>query len=87
MAHEACRTQWSVWYWERWAGTRTSLLRYALQHAARFEDEGGEGDSAEVCAGPELRDDVPKNISLVGLDDRGVVVTVTSDVVVGSSAA
>lgn len=31
-----------------------ALLCYPLQHAARFEDEGGQDDSAEIGAGSEL---------------------------------
>ena len=35
-----------------------TLLCYPFQHAARFEDEGWQDDSAKIGAGSELRDDM-----------------------------
>lgn len=37
------------------------LLGNSLQHRARFEDEGGKSNAAEVCAGSQLADDMRKD--------------------------
>lgn len=86
MAHEALDIPVSLVLGMEGGGL--DVLRYALQHAAWFEDEGGEGDSAQVCTRSKLRDDVPEHISLIGLDNQGVIVAcVSSALVVGSPAA
>lgn len=44
----------------------------SFEHAAWFQDEGGEGDSAEIGARPELGYDVGEDIALFGADDLNV---------------
>lgn len=66
----------------------THEVCYALQHATRLKDEGREGDSAQVGTGPELRDDVPEHVALIGLDHRNIFFArVSSAVFKGPSAA
>lgn len=37
------------------------ILRDSLQHAPRLQDKGWQDHSTQVCAGPQLRDDVGKH--------------------------
>ena len=46
----------------------------ALEHAPRFEDEGGQGDAGEVGAGVELLDDVLEDIALLARHHRLILV-------------
>lgn len=66
----------------------SDVLCYALQHASRFQNERGKGDSAQVGARSELGDDVGQHIALIGFDNLGVIVaSIAFAIVCRSSAA
>lgn len=59
----------------------------SFEHAAWFEDEGGQGDAGQVGAGTQLADDVREDVALLGGDDGLVLVGVFLAIEAAAGAA